>query len=37
MNNSVTLGELPKEVLAEWAGMHMLENHAEGMQLASNE
>jgi carboxyl-terminal processing protease len=36
-NLGVTLGKLSKEVMAQWVGNHMLEAHAEEIQIASNE
>ena len=32
---TVTLGELPRSVLAQWVGMHMIDNHAE-VKVAAN-
>jgi hypothetical protein len=35
-NLEVTLAAVPEDIMAQWVGRHMLEGHAEEIQLASN-
>ncbi len=36
-NLEVTLGAVPDDIMAQWVGRHMLEDHAEEIQVASND